>query len=87
MPLEERSDEEEEGFDDFITFSSLDYLRICQESRNTYHKKLVWDSTLHFFFLSYVQFLFLSTTVRALFFCQEFYWDFELGGQRVAERS
>lgn len=41
LPLEERSDEEEEGFDDFITFSSLDYLRICQESRNTYHKKLV----------------------------------------------
>ena len=86
MPLEERSDEEEEGFDDFITFSSLDYLRICQESRNTYHKKLVWDSTLHFF-LVLCTISFLSTTVRALFFCQEFYWDFELGGQRVAERS
>ena len=85
MPLEERSDEEEEGFDDFITFSSLDYLRICQESRNTYHKKLVWDSTLHFF--SCLMYNFLSTTVRALFFFQEFYWDFELGGQRVAERS
>ena len=86
MPLEERSDEEEEGFDDFITFSSLDYLRICQESRNTYHKKLVWDSTLHFFFLSYVQFFEYNSQGIILFF-QEFYWDFELGGQRVAERS
>jgi len=87
LPLEERSDEEEEGFDDFITFSSLDYLRICQESRNTYHKKLVWDSTLHFFSCLMYNFFFWVQQSGHYSFFQEFYWDFELGGQRVAERS
>ena len=86
MPLEERSDEEEEGFDDFITFSSLDYLRICQESRNTYHKKLVWDSTLHFF-LVLCTISFFEYNSQGIILLSRIYWDFELGGQRVAERS
>jgi len=86
LPLEERSDEEEEGFDDFITFSSLDYLRICQESRNTYHKKLVWDSTLHFFSCLMYNFFFEYNS-QGIILLSRIYWDFELGGQRVAERS